>query len=155
YYTLWKISGDSHSTSRLLAEYPQSPEARIAAGENGAVSARPLALWFLFPGREAVTLVPAAGEDPAVSSGPADQNPRGPESAGGAAPVVLQTGLFNREENARTMVERLTRAGFQAAIARRGIQGTDYWAVSVPAGNDMGRTIIQLRDAGFESFPVF
>jgi hypothetical protein len=155
YYTQWKISGDSQYKSRLLAEYPQSPEARIAESEGGIVSALPLALWFLFPGREAITLAPAAGEGPVVSSIPADQNPRDPESAGGAAPVVLQTGLFSREENAQTIVERLKRAGFQAAVIRRGVKGTNYWAVTVPAGNDMGRTIIQLRDAGFESFPIF
>jgi hypothetical protein len=154
YYTQWKISGDSRYKSRLLTECPESPEARIAGSEDGAVSALPLALWFLFPGREALTLA-AAGESLPVSLSPADQSPRVRETAEGAAPVVLQTGLFSREENARALVERLKRAGFQAGITRRGVKGTDYWAVTVPAGNDMGRTIIQLKDAGFESFPVF
>lgn len=153
YYTQWKISGDSRYKSRLLTECPESPEARIAGSEGGAVSAAPLALWFLFPGREALTLAPApAGESPPLS--PADQSPQ-VQTAGGAAPAVLQTGLFSREENARSLVERLKRAGFQADITRRGIKGTGYWAVTVPAGNDMGRTIIRLKDAGFESFPVF
>ncbi|MDR0689343.1 MAG: SPOR domain-containing protein [Spirochaetaceae bacterium] len=156
YYTQWKISGDSRYKSRLLTECPESPEARIAGSEEGAVNAVPLALWFLFPGREALTLAPApAGESPPAPLNPADQSPRVRETAGGAAPVVLQTGLFSREENARALAERLKGAGFQADITRRGVKGTDYWVVTVPAGNDMGRTIIQLKDAGFESFPVF
>jgi tetratricopeptide (TPR) repeat protein len=156
YYTQWKISGDSRYKSRLLAEYPESPEARIAGSGGGAVSAVPQALWFLFPGRDAVTLAPpAAGESPRVSLSPADQNPQVRETTGGTAPVVLQTGLFRREENARALAERHKRAGFQADITRRRVKGTDYWVVTVPAGNDMGRTLIQLKDAGFESFPVF
>jgi hypothetical protein len=154
HYTRWKISGDNRYKSRLLAEYPESPEARIAGGEGGAygaVSAAPLALWFLFPGRENVTLAPpaAAAEGPTVLIIPAAPPPPVPEE------VALQIGLFSREENARAMAERLTAAGFQAAIIRRTLKGAGYWAVTVPAGNDMGRTIIQLKDAGFQSFPVF
>ena len=91
---------------------------------------------------------------PAVPAEPVDQK-RPPVDAGRTAAVVLQTGLFLREENARTLAERLRRAGFQADIARRGVQGVEYWAVNVPAGNDTGGTIIRLKDAGFESFPIF
>jgi hypothetical protein len=106
--------------------------------------------WFLFPGRDAISL--AAPAAPVVPE-PVDQK-RTPEDAG-RTPVVLQTGLFSREENARALAERLRRAGFQTDITRRGVKGVDYWAVNVPAGADMGRTIIRLKDAGFESFPVF
>jgi hypothetical protein len=156
YYTQWQLSGDPRYKSRLLAEYPESPEARIAGGEGGAVSAAPMALWFLFPGREGVALgSPAAGGSPQVLPTPAAQNPRPQETTGGTAPVVLQTGLFSREENARALTERLKRAGFQPDIVRREVRGAGYWAVIVPAGNDMGRTIIRLKDAGFESFPVY
>jgi hypothetical protein len=159
YYTQWKLSGDPRYKSRLLAEYPESPEARIAAGgegEGGAVSAAPMALWFLFPGREGVALgSPAAGEDAPVLPNPAAPNRQPQETAGGAVPAVLQTGLFSREENARVLTERLNRAGFQPDIVRREVKGAGYWAVIVPAGNDMGRTIIRLKDAGFESFPIF
>ncbi|MDR2631419.1 MAG: SPOR domain-containing protein [Spirochaetaceae bacterium] len=154
YYTQWKVSGDDRYKSRLLTEYPDSPEARILKDEGGAVSAAPFVWWFLFPGREAVTL-----SSPMVSGGsPAganslDQNPRPPE--GKAAEAVLQAGLFSREENARALADRLRHAGFQADITRRTVKGVDYWAVNVPMGNDMGRTILLLKDSGFESFPVF
>ncbi|MDR2068494.1 MAG: tetratricopeptide repeat protein [Spirochaetaceae bacterium] len=141
YYTQWKVSGDDRYKARLLTECPESPEARIL--ERKGVGAAPTVWWFLFPGRDAITLtVPGVDQRPA------------PEDAGKAAAVVLQTGIFSREENARTLAERLRRAGFQADITRRGVNGVEYWAVNVPAGNDMGRTIIGLKDAGFESFPV-
>jgi hypothetical protein len=156
YYTQWKLSGDLRYKSRLLAEYPESPEARIAGGEGGAVSAAPMALWFLFPGREGIALgSPAAGEGAPVLPNPAFQERQSQETAAGTVPAVLQTGLFSREENARALTERLKRAGFQPDIVRREVKGAGYWAVIVPAGNDMGRTIIRLKDAGFESFPIF
>ncbi|MDR2759184.1 MAG: SPOR domain-containing protein [Spirochaetaceae bacterium] len=148
YYTQWKVSGDDRYKSRLLTECPESPEARILGGEGGAVRAAPMVWWFLFPGRDAVTLA-----SPVVLAAPDSVDRRVPEDAGRA--VVLQTGLFGREENARTLAERLRRAGFQTDIIRREIKGAGYWAVIVPAGNDMGGTIIRLKDAGFESFPVF
>ncbi|MFP3089214.1 SPOR domain-containing protein [Treponema sp. TIM-1] len=147
YYTQWKVSGDDRYKARLLAECPGSPEARILGNDGGVVRAAPMVWWFLFPGRDAVTLAA-----PVVPAAPKALDPA-PEDAGTA--VVLQTGLFSREENARALVERLRRAGFQAGITRRGVKGVEYWAVTVPAGNDMGRTIIHLKDAGFESFPVF
>jgi hypothetical protein len=149
YYTQWRLSGDPRYKTRLLTEYPESPEARIAGADGGAVSAAPMALWFLFPGREAaVPLAPAVAED---APSPAAL----PRESAGTAPAVLQTGLFSREENARALTERLRRAGFQPDIVRREVNGTGYWAVIVPAGTDMGLTIIHLKDAGFESFPIF
>jgi hypothetical protein len=152
YYTRWKISGDDRYKARLLAEHPESPEARIAGNKGGAVSAAPLALWFLFPGRENVTLAPPAAAE--VLLIPVNPPAAAPDHSGEAA-TVLQTGIFSREANARALAERLKGAGFQADSTRRAIKGTDYWVVTVPAGNDLGRTIIQLKDAGFESFPVF
>jgi hypothetical protein len=152
YYTQWRLSGDPRYKTRLLDEYPESPEARIAGAEGGAVSAAPTALWFLFPGREdVVPLAPVAGAD---EPGPtaADQHPR---ETVGTARTVLQAGLFSREENARALMERLKGAGFQPEIVRREVKGAGYWAVIVPAGTDMGAAIIRLKDAGFESFPIF
>jgi hypothetical protein len=67
---------------------------------------------------------------------------------------LLQIGLFGREANAGIMAERLRNAGFSPSIGRRTVNGTGYWAVTVEPGQDMRRTILQLKNAGFESFPV-
>jgi hypothetical protein len=183
YYTLWKIQGDEAWKNRLLAECHRSPEGRIAAGDTAAVDALPRAMWLLLPGRPgfspaqaapAVSTVPEAV--PAVSGrpSPADTgSPAGPAAAppapaapvpaaasspagtAGKPAVLLQTGLFSREANAGALAERLRNAGFRPAVSRRTVSGSDYWAVTVESGQDMGQTILRLRDAGFESFPVF
>ncbi|MDR2618397.1 MAG: SPOR domain-containing protein [Treponema sp.] len=140
YYTLWKITGIQAWKTRLLAEYPQSPEARIARDAAGIVAAGS-PQWLLFPGRESISLAPAA-----VPSGA--EPPAAPAA-------VLQTGLFSREENARVMAGRLEKAGFQARLARRSVNSGEYWAVLVPGGADANKTLMELKNAGFESFPVF
>jgi 2-iminoacetate synthase ThiH len=69
--------------------------------------------------------------------------------------VLLQTGLFSREENARVMVERLRRAGFEGQISLRHLNGNVYWSVGVNGGNNESQMILRLKDAGFESFPLY
>jgi cell division septation protein DedD len=68
---------------------------------------------------------------------------------------VLQIGLFRREENAKALMKRLGAAGFKAELMRR-IVGTDeYFAVTVAGGDEADKTALRLKDAGFESFPLF
>jgi tetratricopeptide (TPR) repeat protein len=134
YYTLWKISGGGHWKTRLLEEFPQSPEGMIAAGDEG-VSQAVTAHWLLFPGRQ---IAASGGQTPAAASG-----------------AFLQAGLYSREDNALAMVEGLKKAGFDAGLRRRTVNGAARWAVSVPPGEDMNGTIRRLKEAGFDSFPVY
>ncbi|MCL2066381.1 MAG: SPOR domain-containing protein [Treponema sp.] len=163
YYTLWKTALDSTSAEawkqRLLAEFPQSPEALIAASASAAapvVSAKPNPLWLLFPGWDG-----AVAQTAAVASGPAV--PARPEAVP-AAPVQspapaqpgtarLQTGVFSQQANANAQMDQLTRAGFSPVMERRIVDGGERWAVIVPAA-DANQGIAQLRTAGFESFPL-
>jgi hypothetical protein len=174
YYILWKIFGAGDYKSRLLSEFPASPEALIvqreenaAASGGSAVSASPRPMWFLFPGRDGIAAgTPSAPASPPPVSPPAPQatappavtppRPPVPEPAAAAGgPRAFQTGLFSREENARAMGERLRAAGFTPAVAPRRVNGSAYWAVSVPPGPDPNTTLLRLKDAGFESFQVF
>jgi len=68
--------------------------------------------------------------------------------------VRLQTGIFSREANAQTQVAKLRQAGFSPSIEQRIVNGNEMWAVIVSAVTDQGRAIRELREAGFESFPV-
>jgi len=140
YYTLWTLSGDSVWRNRLSAEFPQSPEAQIAAS---AVSSSPTPLWLLYPGRDSIRLT-----EPQL----AEQAPT--PNSGVTQTAILQTGLFGREENARALVENLRRAGFASEISRRDVSGSVFWAVLVPGGSDMNATMQRLRDFGFDSFPI-
>jgi hypothetical protein len=165
YYTLWKVTGADQWKDRLLAEFPRSPEGRIAADAGGIVSAAPAAMWLFFPGRGEISpaapdrppvpvpQTPAASASTPVPPAAPDQPPAPVSQAPGTG--VLQTGLFGNEANARRQADRLQAAGFTPALSRRRVNGADYWAVSVPPGQDMSRTILRLKDAGFESFPVF
>ncbi|MDR1576062.1 MAG: SPOR domain-containing protein [Treponema sp.] len=152
YYTLWK-TGAEEWKARLLAEFPRTPESRIAAAESGgasAVTAKPSPLWLLLPGRESFSF----------SAAPATVAPAAPSSAA-ASPApdpgakALQTGLFGNEANARAQSDRLKNAGFSPALARRTVNGSEYWTVTVPAGQNTMKTIQELKNAGFESFPLF
>jgi hypothetical protein len=235
YYTLWQmlarnpaISGAASAEtwkSRLLAEFPQSPEARAAdiskQKDALSISAVQSPLWMLFPG--ATGFSPVAAEKPtsptptitpptpapvtptpltvtptplAVTPTPLTVTPTPltvtptplavtptptvtptappptpPKPAETAKPVemakpvtptpspavsvvVLQTGLFSKEANARAQIETLRKAGFSASASRKLVNGTEYWAVTVPAGQDSKKTIADLKKAGFDSFPV-
>jgi cell division septation protein DedD len=191
YYTLWQIltrnpnisgagSADSWKT-RLLAEYPGSPEALIAGSGNGgaSVSAVQSPMWLLFPGApvagsapprqpppaQAVPIpqsVPApntAAPVPMIVPSPAPMPPPAPPPAvsppvnAPAAPAV-QTGAFSNEANARTQAEALRKAGFTATVSRKLVNGAERWAVTVPAGQNINKTMQDLKKAGFDSFPV-
>ncbi|MDR1058433.1 MAG: SPOR domain-containing protein, partial [Treponema sp.] len=153
YYALWKFTGGEVWKTRLLAEYPASPEALILQG--GPIQPAAAPLWFLFPGREGLSLSAPAGPGPAVpaAGGPA-REPAAPAPEAGEA-KALQVGLYGREENARIMAERLEKAGFTPSITVRKLEDRSYWAVIVPAGTDGSAAMMRLKDRGFESFPLF
>jgi hypothetical protein len=169
YYTLWKSlgpggEGDRWKT-RLLAEYPRSPEARIAAGDAGTISAAPTPLWLLFPGRSGFTALVPAVVPAVVPDAPSTGNPAAVPAAAPAAvtpqaavppeTILLQTGLYGNRGNAEKQADRLRAAGFAPLITRRTVNGGEYWAAGVSSGPDMSRMILRLKDAGFEAFPVY
>jgi len=143
YYTLWQISTNAESwRTRLIAEFPNSPEARAAdTGMAGAsISAVQSPLWMLFPGTGELSPLSPAADTSAAGNG--------------AAGRVLQTGVFSRETNARSQADALRRAGFSATVSRKMAGSAENWTVTVPAGQDANRTIQELKRAGFDSFPV-
>jgi cell division septation protein DedD len=178
YYTFWRLFADKAYKEQILSEFPGSPEARIlesedavAAGNTGTgqVSALNRPLWFFYPGRGNVAIgaavpsrppaaqsrpsVPAVSAPVAAPAAAPPPSPTVPVSPGG--PRALQAGLFSREENARALVSRLVSRGFTAELSQKLVNGVTYWTVTVPPEEDSNRTIMRLKDAGFESFPVF
>jgi len=149
YYTLWRLTGLASYRDRLVAEFPQSPEAKII---GGTVNFAAIPLWLLFPGRDSIALaVPAPS--PAAAT-PAAATPTATPPAAAQAGRLLQIGLFGREENAVALGEQLRRVGFEPQIIQRQVSGTDRWAVCVNGGSDMNAMIKRLKDAGFEAFPI-
>ncbi|GHV84669.1 hypothetical protein AGMMS50230_02770 [Spirochaetia bacterium] len=162
YYTIWRVSGGGESKNRLLAEFPQSPEARLVrSAETDKLSAAPTALWLLAGASPLPAVNPPNQGNPApavpvlpAETSPIAQNvPTAQISPG--SPLMFQTGLFSREENAKVLAERLRKAGFSPVISKKYVNGADYWAVGAAPGPDPSRTMLLLRDKGFESFPVY
>jgi hypothetical protein len=136
--------------------------AGTSAASGAAVSALNRPLWFFYPGRGSVTIgaaVPAPAVSPAMAAPAATASSAAtaaPSSGGSSAgPGALQTGLFSREENTRDMVSRLAARGFTASVSQKPVNGVTYWAVSVPPGENANQTTLRLKDAVFESFPIF
>jgi len=173
YYTLWQTiarnpaaagagaTAESWKT-RLLAEFPQSPEARAVNPGNEkdslAVNVVQSPLWQLLPGK-AIATAPSAAPAPVAPAAPAPKPaapvaPTPATTSSDASAVVLQTGLFSKEANARAQSDALRKAGFTAVLSRKLVNGAECWVVAVPAGSDQRKTTADLKKAGFDSFPV-
>ena len=178
YFMLWKISSGQAAESwrwKLLAEYPQSPEGRLAAVESSStIIVKPSPFWLFASGLDSLPLsaetytaaktsspVMLQNQTPQVSAPVKESTPAPQVSASPASVSVqpdilsagtekLQTGLYSQQVNAEMQMEKLRKAGFTPFLEKR----NEKWAVIVPASPDQGRTIRELRDAGFESFPV-
>jgi hypothetical protein len=167
YYSIWKITGNNDYKTKLVAEYPESPEARSFSGGK-AVEAAAGAHWLLFPGRESIVQEPFPDGMVTQAASAAEVLPPVSEAMAAAVNTVseaappkaalLQLGLFTRVENAAAQAAKLKNKGFSATVVKREISGDrsgDYYAVTVPGGVDVNETVMALKEAGFESFPVF
>lgn len=143
-FLLARLFGDGPSRDRLLKDFSASPEALVLSGSGAALAALPH--WLIAADRAAVS----------VKAGPLHQRAdeeKPPAASGG--PAALQLGLFKEEKNARALVSRLSAKGFTATIAPRSVGGSAYYAVTVDPGKAVEETTMRLKDAGFESFPLF
>lgn len=180
YFLLWKIPQEQEIGEpwrrRLIAEFPQSPEGRLAAGGNNeTIVLRPSPFWF-FLGKnssqsetsnqnsellektsgasvnqpEVIAVTPQLTDsNSAPQAAPATPSPQEKKSAG-----KLQTGLFRQLANAQAQIDSLKKAGFSSSLERRIVNGNEMWAVTVFAGFDINKSISDLRAVGFESFLV-
>ncbi len=150
-FMLHFVSGDASYGRMLLADHPDSPEAlMIQEPPVTAVSLAAAPLWLL-RGNPVVSM-PTSVQSPVVSV-PATS--AAPASGGGEGKGYLQIGLFGVEANARGLIDRLAAKGFSAEKIRKATGGKELWIVAVKPGTSSYETSMRLKDAGFESFPVF
>jgi hypothetical protein len=134
--SLWYIEGDKNSADTLVAAYPLSPEAAIVLGKAAML---PAPFWFFSP-RKGVT---ALGTGETVAS-----------VSGKSSTVRLQTGLFRNEDNAKKLASELAAKGFAATIKQEmRSSGAAYYVVTV-AENIAGTMESQLKNAGFDCYPI-
>jgi cell division septation protein DedD len=166
YFSLWKCTGQESWRQKLTAEFPRSPEGRIAAGTGPAavaVTAEPSPMWLLFAASSRSAGQPSPGPPVPRQAVPQTARPQAPQqpmasrqavSPPAPGETLLQTGFFSREANAQTLLEKLRAAGFPALTARQARTGGDYTAVYVRPGPDINQSIRDLKAAGFDSFPI-
>ncbi|MDR0503915.1 MAG: SPOR domain-containing protein [Treponema sp.] len=142
-FMLWKLSDKEKAENwrkRLIAEFPDSPEGRLAAGAAASsIAIKPSPFWLLL----GMLDIQAGNRSSAAPVQPVPNAAQLPA-------LKLQTGIFGNQANARAHMEKLKSAGFSPVLEQRG----EMWAVIVPAETDANRVSTDLRAAGFESFIV-
>jgi tetratricopeptide (TPR) repeat protein len=164
-YSLWilyrSVPGESDYSSYAVAveaelseRFPDSPEYGLITRENSPALTVENALGL----RSVVTTnseaeVPRDGLD---SSGPQNSTnaERPPELEKSTA---IQTGSFRDAENARYMQRTLEEEGFTALVTQAKVGEAIYYRVLVPIpfGGSEERIILELKEKGFEGYPVY
>jgi tetratricopeptide (TPR) repeat protein len=167
YFMLWKVSANDSYKNSLVAEFPQSPEAAVAADATSIFSVKINPLWLYISGRDVITQMETAAVSTITQTAALSSQTvtlpvaaQAPESAAQNVSAQepsarIQTGVFSRQSNADELTAKLKQAGFTPMIEQRTVNGNVMWAVIVPAGNDVNVSIRELRAAGFvDSFPI-
>jgi hypothetical protein len=166
YYLLWKISNGSESEKwrqRLVSEFPQSPEARLTVETVSQIVLSQSPFWLFLGGLDSLPI--AASEADRSSSTSAQGAVQTVSQANAPAQataqtninsssIKLQAGLYSHESNAQSLAADLIKAGFYPSVEKRIVNSGEMWAVVVSSGSDANRTIRELREAGFDSFPL-
>ena len=141
--TLWFIANDVQAEKYILKEYPLSIEAMIVRGEAIIL---PSTFWYLLP-KNSFTLEASQNSE--------QSNVAHASSAKVSTPKAYQIGFFKLKGHAEKQKEKLTTLGFTVEIKEEmRTKNMIYYAVFV-LETERGHTGLRLKDAGFESFPIF
>ncbi|MDR1786600.1 MAG: SPOR domain-containing protein [Spirochaetaceae bacterium] len=142
--TLWYIDRTEARRERLVAAYPQSPEAAVVQGKAWLV---PSPFWYFLPtrtqGGPATAIVQP--EKPPVKAEPVPTEPASP-------PRTLQLGLFRNREYADKYAQQIKAAGFAPTISQQEKEDQVYFLITVPEADP--ETQKKLKAAGFDSVPI-
>ncbi len=161
--TLWHLTGDAAYSTKLIREYPLSMEAAVVQGN---IHLLPSPFWYFVPRKMPAPLIASGTANEESPGSEPEKNVNPPEKTDktsddekipdeSAAILHYQLGFFRNRENAQDLIQRLTDAGFKASVQEELRQsGTLYFAVIVKENPD-GNMGAQLKNAGFECYPVF
>lgn len=158
--TLWHITGEETYAARLKKDFPKSLEAAVVKGE---IQVLPAPFWYFVPRKsDSVPEVADAKntEIPVEQKNPSEKT--GGKTGGNTSSLpseekILrqQLGLFREKANADRLVSSLKQKGFAARITEEvRPSGTKYYLVVVDE-NKSGTIGNELRNAGFECYPLF
>ncbi|MFO7848571.1 MAG: SPOR domain-containing protein, partial [Spirochaetia bacterium] len=141
---------------RLLKEYPRSPETQLIQGLAESAPSTEDVFGLLRAketegsGEETVNTQELSRKEesktPSADGEEAKQQARG-----------VQTGSFRDVENADYMAAELEEKGFTVEVEEKEVNGTKYnrVIVPIPEGTKAQNTIVRLKEAGFEGYPVY
>lgn len=156
-FTLWHITGEPSYSDELKKSFPKSPETAIVKGE---IQTMPAPFWFFVPRsstaspevESASTTVGAAATQAAQVQA---EKKTAQKSGQQGKMLYLQLGLFKGKDNAQAYLEKAKEKGFDARVESEvRPSGTTYYLVVVD-DNREGTMASELRDAGFDCYPVF
>ena len=156
YLTLWFVTGSAEWSGKLAGEFPDTPEAAVVSGSAELV---PSPFWYFLPRPESAVLatgVAGKGMDDTSVNSPAGGGQHTGTAASGQETIVRhQLGFFRNKENAERLAERVREAGFSPDITEETrSSGTVYFVVTVRE-DASGSVSLKLKNAGFESYPVY
>lgn len=125
----------------------------MAARPEGASTATAM---LSLVSRSVATALPAERSASVASGGPAEGAEAKSVEAKGAADAVrttyYQVGAFRDQANAEALAKKLAGLGLTATVSRKADKG--LYAVGVEGGADPSRTVLILKDAGYEAWAV-
>jgi cell division septation protein DedD len=152
--TLWWAMDDENAGKLLTTEFPSSPEASIVRVEAVLL---PGAFWYFLPrplSADAGNAAPAVTPPVQTADKTAANTPSADDTDNGKA-LWQQIGFFRNEAYAQDLMTKLRQAGFIPEILRQPRpSGTVYLAVVVRE-NTAGTIGTELKNSGFECFPIF
>lgn len=155
YFSLWWAAGDERSRDALVNRYPGTPEAAVLRSDS---TLRASPFWYLM---ERTGSSPAASAASVAPDSAASTTATGKEQSESAIASTSQsarwqqTGFFRVKDYADSLAARLREKGFEPVIREeKRPSGTVYFVVLV-AESAEGTTGPALKNAGFESYPVF
>lgn len=169
-FVLWAASAPAERpglAASLGREYPGSPEAALVQGP-GSATLLPLPHWYLSgvlvsqeasppkaqtsPAPSQPSALPAAPA-PAPGPSPGPQASPGPAAGEDSALRRFQVGIFADAQNAALLVAELAKKSLVGKLEKRNAGGRELFAVIVEG--EAGATILRLKDAGYEAWPLF
>ncbi len=155
--TLWYITADNSYANILNKEFPSSMEAGIV---NGKIQIHPAPFWYFLPRKTAAipqisTKSTTAAKEKSTTSPAETSNTEKKSASAESKAKHQQLGLFRDKANAQRFSEKVNSKGFNSYIqTETKSSGTTYFLVVVDE-NAEGTVGIQLKNAGFECYPVF
>ncbi len=146
-FSLWWFSQDAGAKERLEKRYPNSIENAVVQGKT---ELKPSVFWYLMPrSGTALDNFNHTIQQKTQTSKTKNQKTKKQSST----PQWHQVGFFKSARHAKKLARELQQKGFSVKITKESRKnGAVFYTVLVA---HKANTVIKLRDAGYESVPVF